>query len=69
MYATHADATPAAASPLILTGPCGYAIQNGRIVITIGEIANHRNLGDLSRSKAFGAEKRATRSRLLSVCT
>jgi hypothetical protein len=38
---------------LVLTGACGCAVENGRVVITIDEIANHRDLGDLSGTLAI----------------
>lgn len=52
MFATQTESTPAA-SPLVLTGACGCAVENGRVVITIDEIANHRDLGDLSGTLAI----------------
>jgi hypothetical protein len=53
MYAIQTDSTPPGASPLTLTGPCGYAIENERIVVTIAEIANHRDSGNLSGTLAI----------------
>jgi hypothetical protein len=53
MYAIQTESIPSPASPLSLTGPCGYAIENDRIVITIAEIANRRDLGNLSGTLAI----------------
>jgi hypothetical protein len=45
--------SPPAASPLALAGAFGYAVENDRIVITIAEIANHRDYGNLSGTLAI----------------
>jgi hypothetical protein len=52
MYAIQTESTPAA-PPLTLTGTCGYAVENDRIVIDIAEIANHREHGNLSGTLAI----------------
>jgi DNA uptake protein ComE-like DNA-binding protein len=53
MCALPTDPIPSGASPLTLTGPCGYTIEEDRIVITIAEIANRRDPGDLSGTLAI----------------
>jgi hypothetical protein len=53
MYAIETDSSPSGASPLTLTDHCGYTIENDRIVITIAEIANRRDPGDLSGTLAI----------------
>lgn len=52
MFAAQTESTPAA-SPLALTGACGCAVDSDRVVITIAEIANHRDLGNLSGTLAI----------------
>lgn len=52
MFAIQTEAT-SGASALALAGACGCAVDNDRIVITIAEIANHRDLGNLSGTLAI----------------
>jgi len=53
MCAVETGSTPFGESPLSLTGPCGYAIEEDRIAITIAEIANHRDPANLSGTLAI----------------
>jgi DNA uptake protein ComE-like DNA-binding protein len=53
MHAIQREKNTSPSSPLTLTGPCGYEIQGDRIVITIGKIANDRDLGNISGTLAI----------------
>lgn len=48
MYANKSESYSPAASELALIGTCGYQIQNNRVVIDIAQIANQRDMGNLS---------------------
>jgi hypothetical protein len=52
MFAAQTESAHAAL-PLALTGACGCAVENDRVVITIAEIANRRDLGNLSGTLAI----------------
>jgi hypothetical protein len=47
MYATQTETT-STDSPLSFAGACGCTVEDDRIVINIAEIANHRDLSNLS---------------------
>lgn len=53
MNAIQLQTTPDLAADLVLAGNCGYTIQNDRVIIDIAEIANRRQLGDLSGTLAI----------------
>ncbi|MFA5982645.1 MAG: helix-hairpin-helix domain-containing protein [Methylococcaceae bacterium] len=52
-YSIQSDMTKPAANELLLLGNCGYVMQDGRITINIGEIANQRLLGNISGTLAL----------------
>lgn len=53
MNALQLDANPIEFPPLTLSGYYGYAIQGNRITITVDEIANRREPGNLSGTLAL----------------
>lgn len=53
MNAIQLQTNPDFAADLILAGNCGYTLQNDRVIIDIAEIANRRQLGDLSGTLAI----------------
>lgn len=53
MNALQLNATPTEFPPLALAGNYGYAIQGNRVVITVDEIANRREPGNLSGTLAL----------------
>ncbi len=48
MFANQPQENTTTESDLTLTGGCGYEIQNDRVIINISEIANHRELENIS---------------------
>ncbi|MGR9053559.1 MAG: ComEA family DNA-binding protein [Gammaproteobacteria bacterium] len=48
MYALQNQTAELQVPELVLKGNCGYAIQNGRIVVNVAEIANQRAFDNLS---------------------
>lgn len=52
-YSVITHSTKPAASGLVLQGNCGYIEQNGKMTVTVGEIANQRDFGNTSGTLAL----------------
>lgn len=52
-YFVQAQAIKPAAAELLLLGSCGYDVQNGRIRLNVGEIANRRGADNISGTLAL----------------
>jgi len=48
MYAAQTQPAVAALPHLSLAGHCGYRVNNDRVIVTVDEIANHRDFGNVS---------------------
>lgn len=48
MFASQPQSNTTTISDLALIGDCGYEIQNNQVIINISEIANHRELENIS---------------------
>lgn len=48
MYANQKNPSAQAGPELVMAGSCSYSVEQPRVVITIGEIANNREPGNLS---------------------
>jgi competence ComEA-like helix-hairpin-helix protein len=53
MNLPQAESNTSSSPSLRLAGECGYEVQKDRIVINIGEIANHRDAGNISGTLAI----------------
>ena len=52
MHSLQAQAQPATGAEIAFAGNCGVEIQNDRVLITVAEIANHREEGKISGTLA-----------------
>jgi DNA uptake protein ComE-like DNA-binding protein len=52
MYAAQQHPDTATLPLLALAGNCGYAVNDGRVVVSVAEIANHRDSGNISGTVA-----------------
>ena len=48
MYAAQTQADVSAMPQIAISGSCGYTVNDDRVAVTVNEIANRRNIGDIS---------------------